>query len=121
MERERATMRRSMLVAQQQLTTAQAEAADVRGANSKALAQAEDAVLQLQRRLTEQATTLAMGALEVDELRESVHKSAQQQVRLVVLLADNAVSDAQRHNALTSDACAVGQEADGRTISQLTA
>lgn len=54
MEREKATMRRSMLVAQQQLTTAQSEAADVRGANSKALATAEDAVLQLQRRLTEQ-------------------------------------------------------------------
>ena len=54
MEREKATMRRSMLVAQQQLTTAQSEAADVRGANSKALAKAEDAVLQLQRRLTEQ-------------------------------------------------------------------
>ena len=117
MEREKATMRRSMLVAQQQLTTAQSEAADVRGANSKALAKAEDAVLQLQRRLTEQvrsfsaaryvsrvvrfqicciregtlwlpvlplytlwqASTLAVGALELDELRESATKAAQRE------------------------------------------
>ena len=76
MEREKATMRRSMLVAQQQLTTAQSEAADARGANSKALANAEDAVLQLQRRLTEQASTLAVGALELDELRESATRAA---------------------------------------------
>ena len=91
MEREKATMRRSMLVAQQQLTTAQSEAADARGANSKALANAEDAVLQLQRRLTEQASTLAVGALELDELRESATRAARR------------------------------EEADGRTIAQLEA
>ena len=79
MEREKATMRRSMLVAQQQLTIAQSESADARGANSKALAQAEDAVLQLQRRLTEQASTLAVRALELDELRESARRAAQRE------------------------------------------
>ena len=50
---------------------AQAESAGLVGANGDALRAAEEAVLQLQRRLTEQAATIAMATLEVDELKES--------------------------------------------------